>query len=139
VAGFPLPDNQAKRDEMRWVIDLVSGVRSVRAEMNVPPAAKIALVLKGAKPKRGASRAQPRFHPDAGAAGARPNSRCTMPQGSAQFVVGEAVAALPLGDVIDFAKERARLQKELQKAEARSPASMPSSTTPISSRARRKR
>ncbi len=31
--------------------------------------------------------------------------------------MGEAVAALPLGDVIDFAKERARLEKELQKAE----------------------
>ncbi|MDE1987982.1 MAG: valine--tRNA ligase, partial [Alphaproteobacteria bacterium] len=39
-----------------------------------------------------------------------------IPQGSAQFVVGEAVAALPLGDVIDFAKERARLEKELKKA-----------------------
>ncbi len=34
----------------------------------------------------------------------------------AQFVVGEAVAALPLGDVIDFAKERVRLEKELNKA-----------------------
>ena len=41
-----------------------------------------------------------------------------MPEGSAQFVIGEAVAALPLGDVIDFAKERARLEKELKKAEA---------------------
>ncbi len=40
-----------------------------------------------------------------------------MPEGSAQFVIGEAVAALPLGDVIDFAKERARLEKELKKAE----------------------
>ena len=39
-----------------------------------------------------------------------------IPQGSAQFVVGEAVAALPLGDVIDFAKERARLEKDLKKA-----------------------
>ena len=40
-----------------------------------------------------------------------------IPQGSAQFVIGEAVAALPLGDVIDFAKERARLEKELKKSE----------------------
>ena len=41
-----------------------------------------------------------------------------IPQGSAQFVLGEAVAALPLGDVIDLDKERARLQKDLNKAES---------------------
>jgi len=40
-----------------------------------------------------------------------------IPKGSAQFVIGEAVAAIPLGDVIDFAKERARLEKELKKTE----------------------
>ena len=40
-----------------------------------------------------------------------------IPKGSAQFVLEEAVVALPLGDVIDFAKERARLEKDLKKAE----------------------
>ncbi len=39
------------------------------------------------------------------------------PKGSAQFVLEDAVVALPLGDVIDFAKERARLEKDLKKAE----------------------
>ena len=32
-----------------------------------------------------------------------------LPKGSAQFVIGEATVGLPLGDVIDFAKERATL------------------------------
>jgi valyl-tRNA synthetase len=32
-------------------------------------------------------------------------------------VVGETTAAIPLGDVIDFAKERVRLEKELKKAQ----------------------
>ena len=40
-----------------------------------------------------------------------------IPKGSAQFVLGEAVVALPLGDVIDFARERARLEKDLKKAQ----------------------
>jgi valyl-tRNA synthetase len=40
-----------------------------------------------------------------------------IPAGSAQLIVGEAIAALPLGDVIDLAQERARLQKDLKKAE----------------------
>jgi valyl-tRNA synthetase len=40
-----------------------------------------------------------------------------IPGGSAQFVLEEATVALPLGDVIDFAKERARLEKDLKKAQ----------------------
>jgi valyl-tRNA synthetase len=42
----------------------------------------------------------------------------TAPQGSVQLVVRGEVAALPLKGVIDFAAERARLAKEMQKAEA---------------------
>ncbi|MGD0190033.1 MAG: valine--tRNA ligase [Rhizomicrobium sp.] len=104
--------------EINWVIDLVSGARSVRAEMNVPVSAKIALVLKGATDS---TRTRLARNQDSILTLARLSSvefMDTLPQGSAQFVVGECVAALPLGDVIDFAKERARLQKELEKAEA---------------------
>jgi valyl-tRNA synthetase len=104
--------------ELNWVIELVSGVRSVRAEMNVPASAKIALVLNGAGD---ATRARLARNQDAILTLARLASAefsDSIPQGSAQFVVGECVAALPLGDVIDFAKERARLQKELQRLES---------------------
>ena len=38
------------------------------------------------------------------------------PASSAQFVVGEATACLPLGDLIDLDAEAARLRKELKKA-----------------------
>ena len=103
-------------DEMGWVIHLVAGVRSIRAEMNVPPSAKIALVLKDAN---AVTRARLERHHGVILTLARLASADvsdTIPQGSAQFVVGEAVVALPLGDVIDFAKERARLEKELKKA-----------------------
>jgi valyl-tRNA synthetase len=120
VAPWPelaaLPDNQHARDEMRWVVDLVSGVRSIRAEMNVPPAARIALLLVGAEPGNRLERNRDAIltlgrllqiaHADA------------VPRGAAQFVVGDTLAALPLGDVIDFAKERMRLAKELAKAES---------------------
>jgi len=104
--------------ELNWVIELVSGVRSVRAEMNVPASAKISLVMKGAGD---ATRARLARNQDAILTLARLSSAefaDSIPQGSAQFVVGECVAALPLGDVIDFAKERARLQKELQRLES---------------------
>ncbi len=43
-----LPKFEDAARELNWVIDLVKGVRSIRAEMNVPPSAKIALLLKDA-------------------------------------------------------------------------------------------
>jgi valyl-tRNA synthetase len=104
--------------EISWVIDLVSGVRSIRSEMNVPPAARVELVLRGASET---TRARLDLNRDAILTLARLSSATpseTIPDGSAQFVVGESVAAIPLGDVIDFAKERARLQKELSRTES---------------------
>jgi valyl-tRNA synthetase len=111
-----LPANDAARAEMNWVIELVQGVRSVRSEMNVPPAAKIALVLKDASAE---TKQRLDTHVSVIATLARLSTTGTsdgIPPGSAQFVIGEAVAALPLGNVIDFTKERARLEKELKKA-----------------------
>jgi valyl-tRNA synthetase len=112
-----LPKNDAASAEMRWIIDLVMGVRSIRAEMNVPPSAKIALVLKDSS-----AESKDRLDRNLGvimtlARLASAQTSDTLPKGSAQFVLGEATVALPLGDVIDFAKERARLEKELKKAE----------------------
>jgi len=120
VADWPELDRLAAPDakiEMQWVIDLVSGVRSVRAEMNVPPGAHMPLVLKGANAE---TQARLGRHRDVIQTLARLSGIETgdaIPKGSAQFVIGEAVAAIPLGDVIDFAKERARLEKELKKTE----------------------
>jgi len=119
----PWPKTSASADdraraEMQWVIDLVSGVRSVRSEMNVPAAAKIALVLKDANAE---TRARLDRHRDVILTLARlatVETSDSIPPNSAQFVIGEAVAALPLGDIIDFAKERVRLEKEIAKAES---------------------
>ena len=104
--------------EMHWVIDLIKGIRSVRAEMNVPAGAKIPMLLTGANdatPRRGWSAIKDVILTLARLTAAD-IARC-IPKGSAQFVLEEAVVALPLGDVIDFAKERARLEKDLKKAQ----------------------
>jgi len=112
-----LPANDEARTEMNWLIALVSGVRSVRAEMNVPPSAKMALLVKDVNDETVArlSRHREVAMTLARLSGAR--ATLDIPKGSAQFVLGEAVAALPLGDVIDFDKERARLARDLKKAE----------------------
>ncbi len=102
--------------EMRWVMELIKGVRSVRSEMNVPPSAKVALVLKDANAESQGRLDRNRDVIMTLARLASAHTADALPEGSAQFVIGEATAGLPLGDVIDFAKERARLEKELKKA-----------------------
>jgi valyl-tRNA synthetase len=111
-----LPGAEAASAEMNWVIELIKGVRSVRAEMNVPAGAKIPLVLTAAK---AAAKARLERNRDVILTLARltsADSADAVPKGSAQFVLEEAVVALPLGNVIDFAKERQRLEKDLKKA-----------------------
>jgi valyl-tRNA synthetase len=103
--------------EMSWVIEMIKGIRSVRSEMNVPAAAKIQMLLTGATATAKDYLARNR---DVILSMARLTSADIadmIPGGSAQFVLGEATVALPLGDVIDFAKERARLEKDLKKAQ----------------------
>src|SRR5690606_7338753 len=49
-AAWPTPDfeDEEAAAEINWLIELVTGIRSVRSEMNVPPAATAPLVLVGA-------------------------------------------------------------------------------------------
>jgi valyl-tRNA synthetase len=101
--------------EMEWVINFVSEVRSVRAEMNVPAGAKIGCVLVGAssetRRRAAAWEAEIMRLARLSAIGFEDQT----PKASAQIVLGEATVALPLEGVIDFAAERARLEKELEK------------------------
>ncbi len=110
--GLEAPDAS---DEIDWVVRLITEIRSVRSEMNVPAGAKVPCVLA---------------HP-----GDLSKTRATawlaeisrlarldsltfaddVPESSAQIVLDEAVVALPLAGVIDFGVEKTRLEKELEK------------------------
>src|SRR6266581_2535025 len=46
-----LMGEDAAEAEIGWVIDLVTAIRSVRAEMNIPPATLTSLVLASASPE----------------------------------------------------------------------------------------
>jgi valyl-tRNA synthetase len=106
--------------EMVWVMELIMGVRSTRSEMNVPAAAKIPLLIRDESSTKEAFADHLAKNHSLIITMARLSSAemgTEIPKGSAQFVLGEAVVALPLGDVIDFAKERLRLEKDLKKTE----------------------
>jgi valyl-tRNA synthetase len=110
-----LADDKAE-GEIGWVIDLVTAIRSARAEMNITAA--IPLVLSGASTETRARAARWAEFVKRLARVSEISSAPAAPPGSVQLIVRGEVAALPLKGVIDFAAERARLSKEMQKADA---------------------
>jgi valyl-tRNA synthetase len=108
----------AAEAEIGWVVDLVTAIRSVRAEMNIPAATLTPLVLAGAsaETKERAQRLSDVVRRLARLGDISFADRA--PEGAVQLLVRGEVAALPLKGVIDFAAEKARLDKELAKAEA---------------------
>ena len=116
-AAWPTPDfeDAEAAAEINWLVELVSGIRSVRSEMNVPPAAIAPLVMVGAN---ALTRERVARHDPAIRRLARIGEvgfDAAAPKGAAQIVIGEATACLPLGDLIDLKAEEARLSKELAK------------------------
>jgi valyl-tRNA synthetase len=109
--------DEAAASEINWLIELVTGIRSARSEMNVPAAATAPLILVGASP---ATRERAERHEGAIKRLARVETISfaeEAPKGAVQIVLGEAVACLPLGGLIDLAAERSRLEKNQAKVE----------------------
>jgi valyl-tRNA synthetase len=114
---FAVPEEAAARAEMDWVTRLIGEVRTVRAEMNVPPSQTAPVLLKDAAPESLARGA--RWMEAIGRMARASELRSLdgdVPSGSAQAVVDEATVVIPLEGIIDLAAERARLQKERAKA-----------------------
>ncbi|MBI3710128.1 MAG: valine--tRNA ligase [Proteobacteria bacterium] len=102
--------------EMGWVVEAVTQIRALRAEMNVPAGARLKLYHRDATPiavkrldtHRGIIETLARLDTIAALTdGAL--------KGTAQIAVPEATLVLPLAGVIDAAAERARLTKEVGK------------------------
>ncbi|BBD98352.1 valine--tRNA ligase [Sphingobium amiense] len=120
VARWPIAlaavDSQAQA-EIDWLIRLVSAIRTARTELNVPPGAKLPMVVRDGKEETH------RRLDRQGVALARLGRVESLsfgdapPGGAAQIVIDEATFILPLEGVIDIAAEKARLAKALAAAE----------------------
>ncbi len=120
TAKWPMADAQAldpeAGPEIDWLIRLVGGIRAARAELNVPPGAKLPLHVSGAT-----AATQARIDRNRAAlqrlARIEAISSDAVQGGAAQVVVDEATYSLPLEGVIDIAAEKTRLQKAAEAAE----------------------
>jgi len=115
IEAFSDPEAEA---EIGWVVDLITAIRSARAEMNIPPATLMPLMLANAssETKARAERWSDVIKRLARLADITFVDRA--PDGAMQLLVRGEVAALPLKGVIDLGAEKARLAKEMAKAEA---------------------
>ncbi|MFQ3622798.1 MAG: valine--tRNA ligase, partial [Acetobacteraceae bacterium] len=113
-----LPRDPAAEAEVEWVVRLVSEIRAIRAETNVPPSRAIPLFLRdaGAATIERLGRWREPILRLARLSNAAPLAG-EVPPGSAQAVLDEATLVLPLADVIDLAAERARLEREVARQE----------------------
>jgi valyl-tRNA synthetase len=111
-------ENSAAEAEIGWVVELISELRSVRSEMNVPAAALVPLVLVAAPPEVEARAAAWDETIKRLARASEISFAAQAPEQSVQAIVRGTVAALPLAGVIDFAAEKVRLSKEIEKLKA---------------------
>jgi valyl-tRNA synthetase len=121
LSQWPVLENLSDPEieaEIGFVVALISEVRSVRQEMNIPAGAKVPLVIVGGD---GAVRDRASRHEETISRLARLDGitfQKTAPKEAAVLVVGETTAAIPLKGLIDFEAERKRLEKEIQSAES---------------------
>ena len=107
----------AEEAQMETLMDAVRAIRNRRSEMNVPPSKKAKVLILSEKKDTFAAGAG--FFPKlAYASGIELID--TVPADAAKMasvVTGDAQIYMPMGDLIDFAAERARLEKEKAKVE----------------------
>ncbi len=108
-----LNDNAAEK--MKWLQSLITEIRSVRSDMNVPAGAKIKLLVKDSSKSE---QKDFKAYEDVLCRMARLESVehvVEAPKGSIQTVLGQTTLILPIADIIDLDAERARLDKAIGK------------------------
>lgn len=109
--------NAEAHDEIVWLQRLITDIRSLRMDMNVPASAELDLLVMGANDQ---SWQWIQSHLDILQRMARLKSVTqveSMPKGAVQSVLNETTLGLPVADIIDLDKERERLQKEIKRLE----------------------
>jgi valyl-tRNA synthetase len=117
AADFP-PDEEAER-EVAWLQGVILGVREIRGAMNISPARRIPLLLKGASAVDEALSVRHRLWLErlAGIDSIRVLGAGEREPPSAPAIIGTLTVLVPLAGLIDAAAEAERLGKLLAKAQ----------------------
>jgi valyl-tRNA synthetase len=116
--AFSITQHEEKVEEVSWIIRLITSLRGIRAEMNIPYTIRIPVLFRDAEPKN-FERARRWSCYIQQLARASEISLLTgdTPKSAAQIVIDEATVVIPLDNIIDIDAERSRLEKEIVKIE----------------------
>ena len=123
LADYPKGDakliDEKAEAEMQAVIDLISKVRNIRAEMNIKPSERISLLISADQNLQNIFAAnEAQILKLARANDLQLSENAEAPKASARAVLtGGAELAIPLEGLIDFEKEIERLENQLYKLE----------------------
>ena len=121
TSEWPEYSDKLKSDDavkqMNWVIRVISEIRSVRSDMNVPAKAQIDMIV-------GEANDNVKTNLDAYGDLIKTMARLSSiehgkawPKGSVCSIVDDTTFVLPIADLIDLDQERERLKKEISKLE----------------------
>jgi valyl-tRNA synthetase len=108
-------EDAGAESEIGWVVDLISEIRSLRAEMNLTAETELLLIGADAALRDRATRWDETIRKLARQS--KIGFADAAPKAAAQIIVRGGVVAIPLEGVIDLSAEKARLAKEIGKLE----------------------
>ena len=111
-----IPDFDAEAKDFDRIIDAIRGIRGRRAEMNVPPSRKAKLFIKTAFAESFLA-ATPFFQKLASASEVEIVENFED-EGAVSIVTDAATIYIPMADMVDLEKEKARLTAELTKTQS---------------------
>lgn len=118
VSNYPVPDESKidpkAEEEMEFVQDIITSIRAVRGEMNIPPSKQIRALIKSSAVKE--------YQVDYIKKLARVeelilDKKIQKPKASTSTILKKCEIYIPLEGLIDLDFERARLQKEISRLE----------------------
>lgn len=118
VSKFPSTDeskiNVSSEKEMEFVQSIITAVRNIRGEMNIPPSKTVKIFLKTSNIKKEQLSYIKRL---AKAEEIIVDAILTKPEASVSSVIKDCEIFIPLEGLIDLEVEKVRLQKEIERVE----------------------
>ncbi|MCL5022878.1 MAG: valine--tRNA ligase [Nitrospirae bacterium] len=119
IAPYPtaLPGDSRAEEEMRYIMEAVTGIRNIRGELNVSPAAHVTVLLKtfGDGSERILNQNIPLIRKLARAGEVRAGKALEKPKGAATGVRDFFEIYVPVEGLLNIEEEIARLMKEKMK------------------------
>jgi valyl-tRNA synthetase len=123
VSTFPVPDKKREdataEKEMELVMDIITSIRNIRGEMQIPPSRKLQVMISvpDKSNKKIVESGKNYIINLANLDVLTAEEALVEPKGVATGVVGALKVFVPLAGIVDIAGEKTRLQKEIIKVE----------------------